>query len=128
MSEKRDFRFDKKAAKYDDSYEGKLSEKFYTLVTENVQLKDGIPETLRRAGRPVRQGQGQTDRSHRSDCRAESPKASDRILPERAARLGAVDGVPGYRLAGDGELHHRSQQGRHPGDPQGRHRDQSITP
>ena len=42
MSEKRDFRFDKKAAKYDDSYEGKLSEKFYTLVTENVQLTDGM--------------------------------------------------------------------------------------
>lgn len=37
MSEKKDFRFDKKAEKYDDSYEGKLSEKFYTLVTENVQ-------------------------------------------------------------------------------------------
>ena len=33
MSEKRDFRFDQKTAKYDDSYEGKLSEKFYSLVT-----------------------------------------------------------------------------------------------
>lgn len=42
MSEKSDFRFDKKAAKYDDSYEGKLSEKFYTLVNENVQLTDGM--------------------------------------------------------------------------------------
>lgn len=42
MSEKIDFRFDKKAAKYDDSYEGKLSEKFYTLVTEHVQLTDGM--------------------------------------------------------------------------------------
>ena len=42
MSEKRDFKFDKKAEKYDDSYEGKLSEKFYTLVTENVRLTDGM--------------------------------------------------------------------------------------
>ena len=42
MSEKKDCKFDKKAEKYDDSYEGKLSEKFYTLVTENVQLKDGM--------------------------------------------------------------------------------------
>ncbi|MBQ9869251.1 MAG: class I SAM-dependent methyltransferase [Ruminococcus sp.] len=42
MSEKRDFRFDKKAEKYDDSYEGKLSEKFYTLVIENVELTDGM--------------------------------------------------------------------------------------
>ena len=42
MSEKKDFKFDKKAEKYDDSYEGKLSEKFYTLVTENVQLTDGM--------------------------------------------------------------------------------------
>ena len=42
MSEKKDFRFDKRAEKYDDSYEGKLSEKFYTLVTENVQLTEGM--------------------------------------------------------------------------------------
>ena len=42
MSEKKDFRFDKKAEKYDDSYEGKLSEKFYTLVTGNVELTDGM--------------------------------------------------------------------------------------
>ena len=42
MSEKRDFKFDKKAEKYDDSYEGKLSEKFYTLVTGNVELTDGM--------------------------------------------------------------------------------------
>ena len=42
MSEKKDFKFDKKAEKYDDSYEGKLSEKFYTLVNENVQLTDGM--------------------------------------------------------------------------------------
>ena len=41
--------------------------------------------------------------------------------------LSESDGVPGNRLAGDGGLHHRSQQGRHPGDLQGRHRDQSIT-
>lgn len=42
MSEKRDFKFDKKAEKYDESYERKLSEKFYDLVTENVPLFDGI--------------------------------------------------------------------------------------
>ena len=42
MNEKKDFKFDKKAEKYDDSYEGKLSEKFYTLVNENVQLTDGM--------------------------------------------------------------------------------------
>ncbi len=28
--------------RYDDSYEGKLSEKFHSLVTENVQLTDGM--------------------------------------------------------------------------------------
>lgn len=42
MSEKRDFKFDKKAEKYDDSYEGKLSKKFYTLVTENVVIENGL--------------------------------------------------------------------------------------
>jgi ubiquinone/menaquinone biosynthesis C-methylase UbiE len=42
MSEKRDFKFDKKAEKYDDGYEGRLSEKFYELVTENVSLSDGM--------------------------------------------------------------------------------------
>ena len=42
MSEKKDSKFDKKAEKYDDSYEGKLSEKFYTLVTENVTLSEGM--------------------------------------------------------------------------------------
>ncbi|MCM1271761.1 MAG: hypothetical protein NC247_14255 [Ruminococcus flavefaciens] len=42
MSEKKDFRFDKKAEKYDDCYEGKLSEKFYTLVIENVTLSEGM--------------------------------------------------------------------------------------
>ena len=66
-----------------------------------------IPETLRRAGRSVRQGQEQTDRGYRPACRAE---VSDRILPERAARPRAADGVPGYRLACDGQLHHRPKQ------------------
>lgn len=42
MSEKRDFKFDKKAEKYDDGYEGRLSEKFYDLVTENVSLSEGM--------------------------------------------------------------------------------------
>ena len=43
-------------------------------------------------------------------------KTPDRNLPERAAEPGAADGVPENRLAGDGGLHHRSQQGRYPGD------------
>ena len=42
MREKKDFKFDKKAEKYDDSYEGKLSEKFYNLVTANVELSEGM--------------------------------------------------------------------------------------
>ena len=42
MSEKRDFKFDKKAEKYDDGYEGRLSEKFYDLVTENVSLSEDM--------------------------------------------------------------------------------------
>lgn len=42
MSEKKDFKFDKKAEKYDDGYEGKFSEKFYDLVTENVELYEDM--------------------------------------------------------------------------------------
>ena len=42
MDEKRDLKFDKLAEDYDDGFEGKLSEKFYTLVTENVELSDGM--------------------------------------------------------------------------------------
>lgn len=42
MNEKRDFKFDKKAEKYDEGYEGRLSEKFYDLVTENVSLFEGM--------------------------------------------------------------------------------------
>jgi cyclopropane fatty-acyl-phospholipid synthase-like methyltransferase len=42
MGEKRDFKFDKKAEKYDDGYEGRFSEKFYELVMENVSLSDGM--------------------------------------------------------------------------------------
>ena len=42
MNDKRDFRFDNKAEKYDDSYEGRLSEKFYDLVTENVRLTEDM--------------------------------------------------------------------------------------
>ncbi|MBP3797345.1 MAG: class I SAM-dependent methyltransferase [Ruminococcus sp.] len=42
MKEKTDFRFDKKAEKYDESYEGRLSEKFYELVTHNVSLHEGM--------------------------------------------------------------------------------------
>lgn len=39
---KKDFKFDKRAEKYDDEFEGKLSEKFYNLITENVILSDGF--------------------------------------------------------------------------------------
>lgn len=39
---KKDFKFDKRAEKYDYEFEGKLSEKFYNLVTENVMLSDGF--------------------------------------------------------------------------------------
>lgn len=39
---KKDFKFDKRADKYDSEFEGKLSEKFYCLVTENVALSDGV--------------------------------------------------------------------------------------
>ena len=42
MSEKIDFKFDKKAEKYDDGYEGKISEKFYDLVTENVEFSEDM--------------------------------------------------------------------------------------
>lgn len=42
MIEKRDFRFDNKAEKYDESYEGRLSEKFYRLLSENVELSKGM--------------------------------------------------------------------------------------
>ncbi|MDE7398031.1 MAG: class I SAM-dependent methyltransferase [Oscillospiraceae bacterium] len=42
MSKKKDFKFDKRADKYDEEFEGKLSEKFYNLVTENVILSDGF--------------------------------------------------------------------------------------
>lgn len=34
----KDFKFDSRAKKYDEYFEGKLSEKFYNLVTENVIL------------------------------------------------------------------------------------------
>ncbi|MDO5559225.1 MAG: class I SAM-dependent methyltransferase [Oscillospiraceae bacterium] len=39
MNIKKDIKFDKRACKYDDDYEGKLSEKFYCFVTDNVVLK-----------------------------------------------------------------------------------------
>lgn len=42
MSKKKDFKFDKRAEKYDNEFEGRLSEKFYNLVTENVVLSDGF--------------------------------------------------------------------------------------
>ena len=36
--EKRDFKFDKRADKYDDHFEGKLSKVFYKLIYDNIQL------------------------------------------------------------------------------------------
>lgn len=39
---KRDFKFDKRAAKYDEGFEGKSSQKFYDLVTENAKITDGM--------------------------------------------------------------------------------------
>lgn len=37
----KDFKFDSRADRYDTGFEGKLSEKFYNLVTENIELSDG---------------------------------------------------------------------------------------
>ena len=39
-TEKRDFKFDKRADKYDDHFEGKLSRVFYELIYENIELSD----------------------------------------------------------------------------------------
>lgn len=36
--EKRDFKFDKRADKYDDHFEGKLSKVFYKLIYDNIEL------------------------------------------------------------------------------------------
>ena len=40
-TEKRDFKFDKRADKYDDHFEGKLSKRFYTLLYRFTGLSDG---------------------------------------------------------------------------------------
>ena len=40
-SNKIDFKFGKRASVYDDSYEGRFSQKFYTLLLNNVYLKPG---------------------------------------------------------------------------------------
>ena len=37
---KKDFKFDKRASDYDEEFEGKLSEKFYRLVLDNVILTE----------------------------------------------------------------------------------------
>lgn len=42
MSEKKDFNFDKRASNYGNEFEGKLSEKFYHLVIQNIALSDGM--------------------------------------------------------------------------------------
>lgn len=38
---KKDFKFDKRAEKYDEGFEGKASEKFYLLVTTHAKLRNG---------------------------------------------------------------------------------------
>ena len=42
MANKEDFKFDKRADKYDEGFEGKSSKKFYDLVTTNVELAAGM--------------------------------------------------------------------------------------
>ena len=42
MANKEDFKFDKRADKYDEGFEGKSSKKFYDLVTANVELAEGM--------------------------------------------------------------------------------------
>ena len=39
--EKQDFKFDKRASKYDQGFEGKLSRRFYKLIYDNVILRSG---------------------------------------------------------------------------------------
>lgn len=34
-----DFKFDKRAIKYDNGFEGRLSQKFYRLIYQNIELK-----------------------------------------------------------------------------------------
>lgn len=41
MRKKRDFRFDRRAAAYDDGFEGKFSARFYRLLLRNVALQPG---------------------------------------------------------------------------------------
>ena len=41
MKEKRDFKFDKRASLYDESFEGKLSGRFYKLLLNEVDLLQG---------------------------------------------------------------------------------------
>lgn len=42
MENKRDFKFDKRAESYDEGFEGKSSQKFYDLVTGNVEITTGM--------------------------------------------------------------------------------------
>lgn len=39
--QKKDFKFEKLAENYDDNFEGKLSKKFYNLITSNIKMNDG---------------------------------------------------------------------------------------
>lgn len=38
---KKDYKFDKRAEKYDEGFEGKASEKFYSLISAHVDLQKG---------------------------------------------------------------------------------------
>ncbi len=42
MHKKRDIKFDKRADKYDEGFEGRFSQRFYDLVSENVKIKSGM--------------------------------------------------------------------------------------
>ncbi len=41
MSRNKDFKFDKRAASYDDGFEGKLSKRFYNLLLNRIELEQG---------------------------------------------------------------------------------------
>lgn len=42
MNKKKDFSFNKRAAKYDDGFEGKFSQRFYNMLLEHIELKSEI--------------------------------------------------------------------------------------
>lgn len=42
MNKNKDFKFDKRASEYDDGFEGKVSKKFYKLLLNQVEIKNGV--------------------------------------------------------------------------------------